>query len=241
MKNVTCLKLLIYRSTAPEKLGTMKNISLFGSFEFPQTGPYAGGLVMRSLAGAGKTSEKTQAQLWAMSARINPIAGARGATTAEEMPGVVGNTVLQTPDEIYSVRYIQHSSDAAHPVSGQPATPHHLTQILKAGYGLKKPSKKRVVFTQRLKEVMLEFYNMQAISKRKANSDAIATMVERGIQPLKESQVKSWWSSHNQESKKEMKRMSEWGNATGDWQPRKQKSSTLSGACTHHTAARKQE
>ena len=210
MKNVTCLKLLIDRSRAPEKLGTIKDIPLFGSFEFPQTGPYAGGLVMRSLAGAGKTSEKTQAQLRAISARTNPIAGATGAATAEEMPGVVGSTVLQTPDEIYSVRYIQHSSDAVHPVSVQPATPHHLTQIPKAGYGLKKPSKKRVVFTQAQKEVMLEYYNMQAISKRKANaSDAIATMVERGIQPLKESQIKSWWSSHNQKRKKEMERIVE--------------------------------
>ena len=109
-----------------------------------------------------------------------------------------------------SVRYIQHSSDAVYPVTVQPAMPNQYSQLPKAGYGLKKSSGKRLAFTQAQKEVMLEFYNRQAISKRKANpSEAVAVMVERGIQPLKESQIKSWWSTHNQRRKKEMERMSE--------------------------------
>ena len=54
MKNVTRRKLLIDRSKAPEKLGTLKDISLFGSFEFPISGPNNGGLIACSLAGIGK-------------------------------------------------------------------------------------------------------------------------------------------------------------------------------------------
>ena len=58
MKNVTCRKLVIDRSKAPEKLGTFKDISLFGSYEFPTSGPNTGGVVARSLAGIGKESKK---------------------------------------------------------------------------------------------------------------------------------------------------------------------------------------
>ena len=38
MKNVTCRKLLIDRQKAPEKVGTLKDISLYGSFEFQHCG-----------------------------------------------------------------------------------------------------------------------------------------------------------------------------------------------------------
>ena len=38
MKNVTCWKLLIDRQKAPEKVGTLKDISLYGSFEFQLCG-----------------------------------------------------------------------------------------------------------------------------------------------------------------------------------------------------------
>ena len=38
MKNVTCRKLLIDRQKAPEKVGTLKDISLYGSFEFQLCG-----------------------------------------------------------------------------------------------------------------------------------------------------------------------------------------------------------
>jgi len=38
MKNVTCWKLLIDRQKAPEKVGTLKDISLYGSFEFQHCG-----------------------------------------------------------------------------------------------------------------------------------------------------------------------------------------------------------
>ena len=38
MKNVTCRKMLIDRQKAPENVGTLKDISLYGSFEFQLCG-----------------------------------------------------------------------------------------------------------------------------------------------------------------------------------------------------------
>ena len=86
MKNVTCNKLLIDRTKAPEKLGTLKDISLYGSFKLPTTGQHSGGLVARSLAGIGKELKKTQQQLQSLSNRSLPVAGATGAATCEEIP-----------------------------------------------------------------------------------------------------------------------------------------------------------
>ena len=86
MKNVTCKKLLIDRSKAPEKLNTLKDISLYGSFKFPTAGQHSGGLIARSLAGIGKELKKTQQQLQSLSNRSRPIAGATGAVTSEEIP-----------------------------------------------------------------------------------------------------------------------------------------------------------
>lgn len=73
MKNVSCRKLLIDRSKAPEKLGTLKDISLFGSYEFPTYGPNTGGVVARSLAGIGKESKKTEQQLKSLANRRTDV------------------------------------------------------------------------------------------------------------------------------------------------------------------------
>jgi len=90
MKNVSCRKLLIDRSKAPEKLGTLKDISLFGSYEFPTSGPNTGGVVARSLAGIGKESKKNEQQLKSLANRRSPIAGATGAVMSEEIPNLQG-------------------------------------------------------------------------------------------------------------------------------------------------------
>ena len=63
MKSVRCKKLVIDRSKAPGKVGTFKDISLYGSFKFPSNGPYAGGIIAQSLAGQGKCISKTKAQV----------------------------------------------------------------------------------------------------------------------------------------------------------------------------------
>ena len=63
MKNVRCRKLIIDRSKAPAKVGTFKDISLFGNFKFPTDGQYQSGITAQSLAGLGKTVSKTKAQV----------------------------------------------------------------------------------------------------------------------------------------------------------------------------------
>ena len=90
MKNVTCRKRLIDRSKSPEKLGTFKDISLFGSYEFPTSGPSTGGVVARSLAGIGKESKKTKLQLKNLANHRSSIADATGAVTSEEIPNLQG-------------------------------------------------------------------------------------------------------------------------------------------------------
>ena len=107
MKNVTCRKLLIDRSKAREKLGTLKDISLFESFEFPTSGPNNGGLIVRSLAGIGKELKKTQQQLQSIANRTRPIAGATGAATSEEIP-----VLQETPDTRQSGSHEVYSSNS---------------------------------------------------------------------------------------------------------------------------------
>lgn len=54
MKNVRCKKLIIDRLKALAKMGTFKDVLLFGSFKFPSSGPYSGCMIAQSLAGCGK-------------------------------------------------------------------------------------------------------------------------------------------------------------------------------------------
>ena len=55
---------------------------------------------------------------------------------------------------------------------------------------------------------MIEFYNRQAnFGIRADTAECAAAMRERGLEPLKESQIKSWWSSYHQKRKREMERM----------------------------------
>ena len=85
MKNVRCRKLIIDRSKAPKKVGTFKDISLFGNFKFLTTGSYKGGMVVQSLAGFGKVVSKPKAQVQTISFRSVPIAGVSGASTTEDV------------------------------------------------------------------------------------------------------------------------------------------------------------
>ena len=55
---------------------------------------------------------------------------------------------------------------------------------------------------------MIEFYNRQANHGIRADpTECIIAMRERGIEALKESQIKSWWSTYHQKRKREMERM----------------------------------
>ena len=79
---MTCRKLTIDRSKTPEKLGTLKDISFYGSFQFQP----CGGLIARSLVGIGKEFKKTKQQLQVLSNRTRPVAGSTGETTNEDIP-----------------------------------------------------------------------------------------------------------------------------------------------------------
>ena len=61
-----------------------------------------------------------------------------------------------------------------------------------ARYALKKKSGKRVTFTLQQKEIMIDFYNRQAENGVRASAlNVIQVMKNQGIEPLKESQIKS--------------------------------------------------
>ena len=82
------------------------------------------------------------------------------------------------------------------------------TNLLKPGFALKTGGAKRTVFSFEQKEVMIEFYNRQANCGIRADpKECIAAMRERGLEVLKESQIKSWWSTYHQKRKREMERM----------------------------------
>ena len=52
------------------------------------------------------------------------------------------------------------------------------------------------------KEIMIEFYDRQATSGIRAKpEDVVEVMKQRGIEPLKENQIKNWWSTYHQKRK----------------------------------------
>ena len=71
--------------------------------------------------------------------------------------------------------------------------------LLKPGFALKIGGAKRTVFSLQQKKVMIEFYNSQANYGIRADPlDSISAVRERGLEPLKESHIKSWWSTNHQ-------------------------------------------
>lgn len=132
MKNVTCRKLLIDRQKAPEKVGTLKDISLFGSFVFPPSGD----VVARSLAGLGKEMKKTKQQLQVLANRTRPIAGATGAVTSDEIPVSSNSSLPQVQDqEIYSIKFVQHVTGQQQPANNVTLVNAAIKQSLpKAGF-----------------------------------------------------------------------------------------------------------
>ncbi len=203
MKNVRCKKLIIDRSKAHGKLGTFKDISLFGNFKFSSDG----GMFAQSLAGVGKSVSKTKAQVQTISLRSVPIAGASGATTSDD--------VLQQSDErvdgqhddgdTYSVKFIQLTSEACEGESpGPTANGVTVSEEVRpsAGFAIKKGGAKRVTFTQEQKDIMIAFYEKQRTGSIRANpAGVIEAMKAAGVPALKESQIKSWWSTYHRKQK----------------------------------------
>jgi len=205
MKNVSCFQLSIDRSKAPKKMGTFKDISLFGNFVFPLEGEYAGGVIARSLAGTGKLSKKTKEHLRKVSSRCSPLAGSTGASVSSELPQGSDEQLHSTSSQgdVYSIRFINHAPE---PIQFPSLldTDRILTPYLPAkGFGLKRNSGKRVVFSLAQKEIMISFYNRQASTGVRADPKAvIACMRERGLEVLKETQIRSWWSTYHQKRKR---------------------------------------
>lgn len=202
MKNVRCKKLIIDWSKAPSKMGTFKDISLFGNFKFPSNGSYEGGITAQSLAGHGKCISKTKSQVQALSSRNVPIAGATGATVTEEMwqpsdETIEGHRAVET--DSYSIKYIQLCSDTREDAALRPSdndTPSDLRPS--PGFALKKGGAKKTTFTKAQKDIMIAFYDCQKSSQIRANpSNVIEAMKAAGVPELKESQIKSWWSTYH--------------------------------------------
>ena len=141
-------------------MGTLKDISLFGSFTFPLEGKHTGGPVARSLAEVGKELKRTKQQLQALSGRTSPLAGATGASIQQESTPVARvQSQPRVPAAIYSTQFVQHAADSlitANRVRVE-RYPHSEKQPLPA-FALKKGSGKRVTSTLAQKEVMIEFY-----------------------------------------------------------------------------------
>lgn len=134
-----------------------------------------------------------------------------GAVTSEEIPYSsvdIGNR--NQSDGIYSVRFIQHEAvQQRNTASLEMMGPDSLKEnLLKSGFGIKSGGAKRTVFSLEQKEIMIEFYNRQANQGIRADpKECIALMRERGLEILKESQIKSSWSTYHQKRKREMERM----------------------------------
>ena len=111
----------------------------------------------------------------------------------------------------YSVNFIQHANSAQQPATHcfKPVTP-QIQRLIPCGYALKTGGAKHTVFAQQQKEIMIEYYNRQAkYSIRADTGKCAATMRERGLEALKDSQIKSWWSFYHQKCKREMVRMAQ--------------------------------
>ena len=164
---------------------------------------------MQALA---RNLKKTQQQLQSIANRTRPIAGATGAATSDEIPVLqeTAGSRQSGSHEVYSVRFVQHemehqgNSDSSEIVS----TDQDKLNLLKPGFALKIGGAKRTVFSLQQQEVMIEFYHRQANYGIRADPLAcISAMRERGLEPLKESQIKSWWSTYHQKRKREMESM----------------------------------
>lgn len=207
MKNVSCFQLSIDRSKAPKKMGTFKDISLFGNFIFPIEGEYAGGIIATSLAGVGKVSKKTKGQLKKIAARESPLAGSTGASVSSELPQSIdeGPSNSSHQGDIYSIRFINHAPEPVLLPSLLENDRIRTSLLPSEGFGLKKNSGKRVVFSLAQKEIMISFYNRQASSGVRADPKAvIACIKEQGLEVLKEAQIRSWWSTYHQKRKRSL-------------------------------------
>ena len=213
MKNVKCLKLNICRENAPEKVGTLASITNFGSFSFPTSGQFRGGLIAQSLAGVGKSLNKTGDQMRILSGKATGVAGKTGVSVDDLNSISLSDSSQSAASEdhtAYSVEFVKLSYEAAlKPTLQKINTP--AKYALKKGFALKQlGTREQVRFSAVQKNIMTQFYDRQLTSKIKANpKDVIAVMKANDIPPLSEKQIKSWWSTYHQKRKKQSELLSQ--------------------------------
>lgn len=202
MKIVKCKKIVIDRTKSQGKVGTFKDISLFGNYIFS----YDGGMAAQSLAGIRKSTKKSKVQVLTIAMRSEPIPGASGATTSDDMwrqsdERVDGQVEVS---DTYSVKFdqlgLETSTTTAIDNPAPTANDIRLSNQVRpsAGFAIKKGGAKRVTFTQEQKDIMVSFYERQRSSSIRANpAEVIEAMKAADVPPLKESQIKSWWSTYH--------------------------------------------
>ena len=137
MKNVTCFKLSIDRSKTPKKMGTLKDVSLFGNFTFPADGEYGGGIFAKSMVGVGLELGKTKVQVQKTASRESCLAGATGSSISNELPQTLErDSQVSRSSELYSIRsaMLQNQCSFLHWGS---TLDHHLFFSPPSGYALK--------------------------------------------------------------------------------------------------------
>ena len=131
------------------------------------------------------------------------MAGSTGSSISSQLPvpqtREEGLQSLSTQD-VYSVRFINHAPEPLQSPSffqgGRIATNLQPSN----GYAIKKSSGKSN-FLLGSKEI-ISFYNRQALSGVRADpKDIIACMRLQGAEVLKETQIRSWWSTYHQKRK----------------------------------------
>ena len=186
MKDVRCKKLVIDRSKAPGKVGTFKDISLFGNFKFPTDGPYQGGITAQSIAGYGKVVSKTKVQMQTISLSSAPIAGATGATTANDVwrPSDERVDGQHEGGDTYSVQFIHLTSDATENSSLTPMDSSVRVQAddrPSSRLALKQGGAKRVAFSKEEKDIMISFYENQRTSRIRANPAGVIQAMKKVV------------------------------------------------------------
>ena len=73
----------------------------------------------------------------------------------------------------------------------------------------------------------MEFYDRQAtLGIRAKPEDAVEVMKQRGLEPLKESQIKSWWQTYHQKRKAALNTLTEQANSLAALMPQQQTTSS---------------
>ena len=150
------------------------------------------------------------AQISQLSGSWSPKAGAAGASTSEDQraaePVECTTSFPALRHEGYAIRFIHHAPEHAAVSSLHPiVAAQYLSQRLQNGYALKHGPGKRTLFTQAQKDIMIEFYDRQAVNRIRAEPRVvIKAMQHAGLEVLTATQIRSWWSTYHRKNRDEI-------------------------------------